>query len=207
MPKRRCNILSAASVLGPKKPVASPGGKSVGSVCASSRCNSLTSSPLSPCLRSRQNPKQPAGVDVAAPLPRPACSARSWIICACSALICAKSAWICAETVPCVDVAEEATVAAHVVVATVVEASVACSVMECVPGATAIVCEVDVEPLPHKKANGRMPSEADAVQVMFVAVGEPLHVAVNAEAVPTNAKESMSAPIVDATIRCRTILM
>lgn len=100
------------------------------------------------------------------------------------------------------------TVVEHVVVATVEDASVAWSVIECVPGDAATVCEVDVLPLPHTKENGAMPFVAAAVHVMFDAVGAPEHEAVNAEAAPTNAKESMRAiPVADAIYLFCTIVI
>lgn len=73
------------------------------------------------------------------------------------------------------------TVAEHVVVATVDDASVACSVIEYMPGETAIVCTGDVLPFPHKNAIGATPPDEDAVHVMLDAVGTPTHEAVSAE--------------------------
>lgn len=89
------------------------------------------------------------------------------------------------------------TVAEHVVVATVEDASVACSVIEYTPGETESVCVVDVEPFPHRNAMGITPSAEDADQVMFVAVGEPLQLAVNADA--STAKENARSTPAAAT--------
>ena len=87
------------------------------------------------------------------------------------------------------------TVAEHVVVATVDDASVACSVIEYVPSETESVCVVDVTPLPHRNAIGSTPPEEDTVHVMLAAVGDPLHDAVNADAAPAkeNARSMLAA--------------
>ena len=81
-----------------------------------------------------------------------------------------------------------ATVAEQVVVATVEDASVPCSVIEWNPGVVAIVCTVEVLPFPHKNATGATPPVDVAVHVMLVADGAPLHVtaSVSAYANPTD---------------------
>ena len=87
------------------------------------------------------------------------------------------------------------TVVEHVVVATVDDASVACSVIEYTPGETESVCVVDVEPFPHRNAIGITPPDEDADHVMFITVGEPPQLAVNADAAPAkeNARSMLAA--------------
>ena len=63
------------------------------------------------------------------------------------------------------------------------------------PGETAMVCEEVVLPFPQRNANGATPSEAEAVHVMFDAVGEPTHEVVNAEAELAKTNESMNATL------------
>ena len=93
------------------------------------------------------------------------------------------------------------TVALHVVVATVEDASVACNVIEYVPGDTASVCDDDVAPFPQRSATGSTPPAELDVHVIFVAVGEPLHDAVSADAAPTNENaSSMPAVATDTTV-------
>ena len=95
-----------------------------------------------------------------------------------------------------------ATVAAQVVVATVDDASIACSVIEYVPGETVTICEVDVLPFPQRKATGATPPAEDAVHVMLVAAGAPTHEVVNAEAAVAKANDSTNAvPAIEAKIR------
>ena len=87
-----------------------------------------------------------------------------------------------------------ATVAEHVVVATVEDASVPCSVIEYVPGATFTTCDVDVLPFPHKSATGATPPVEDAVHVMFVADGVPAHETASASAY-TNMNDNPTSDI------------
>ena len=84
------------------------------------------------------------------------------------------------------------TVAEHVVVAIVEEASVAVKFIEYVPGETETVCVVDVALLPQRNVTGLTPPVDVAVHVIAVVEGEPEHVAVKADAAPTNANEKRS---------------
>lgn len=85
------------------------------------------------------------------------------------------------------------TVALHVVVATVEDASVACRVIEYVPGDTAIVCDDVVAPLPQRNATGSTPPAEDAFHVIALADGKPAHVAVSADA--ASAKENKTKKV------------
>lgn len=89
-----------------------------------------------------------------------------------------------------------ATVAVHVVVATVDDASATWSVIEYVPGRRAIVCEVDVPPLPQRNAIGATPPVEDAVHVMLVVEGAPAQKLVNAGAAVATANDSINAVLV-----------
>ena len=98
------------------------------------------------------------------------------------------------------------TVALQVVVATVDDASVACRVIEYVPGDTASVCDDVVAPLPQRNVTGLRPPAELAVQVMFVAVGAPAHEAVNADAAPANEnRTSIATAPTDTIFLCTTI--
>ena len=101
--------------------------------------------------------------------------------------------------------AGHATVALQVVVATVEDASVACRVIEYVPGDTASVCIAVVEPFPQRNATGFTPPDELALHVMFVAVGDPLHVAVSAEAAPANENVSNIPAVATDKTLFRTI--
>jgi hypothetical protein len=91
-----------------------------------------------------------------------------------------------------IDGADCATIAEHVLVATVDEASVAWMLIEYVPGVYETVCDVVVAPLPHKSATGATPPTGDAVHVMLDAAGVPAHVTdkavVSALATPKESK-------------------
>jgi hypothetical protein len=94
-----------------------------------------------------------------------------------------------------------ATLAEQEVVATVVDASVAVSVIAYVPGVLVIVCVLDVLPFPHTRATGATPPDVDAVHVIFDVVGTPTHPTVNADAAFATPNESTSAtPATDAMI-------
>ena len=99
------------------------------------------------------------------------------------------------------------TVAEHVVVAIVDEASVACSVIVYIPpGAAATVCTVEVEPLPQRYATGSTPAVDAAVQVMLDEDGTPPHDVVSADAIPANEKTStVSTPAAIVRLLCEYI--
>ena len=100
-----------------------------------------------------------------------------------------------------------AIVAEHVLVATVEEASVPWMVIAYVPGEENVVCVVEVLPLPHKKAIGAIPPDAEAVHAILAEEGTPAHETVNAEAAPTNAKGSTTAAPTIAVITLRNVII
>ena len=100
------------------------------------------------------------------------------------------------------------TVAAQVVVAMVEDASTAKSVIEYVPGVTAMVCNGDVLPLPQRNATGAIPPAEEAVQAILEADGTPLQEVVNAEAALAVAIESINAAVAaEMAIFCNFIFI
>lgn len=102
-----------------------------------------------------------------------------------------------------VDVGAAATVALHVVVATLEDASVTWSVIVCVPATAATVSGDVVAPVPQSNATGATPSAEAPVQVMLADAGTPVQEAVSADAEPANAK---SAAATENTNECLKVI-